>query len=95
MLATTKKIPVRVSIPYMRGESVFKEIIVFSVYIDGTHFKAMPETCAVLCGQLGINESFSFDFIDHTIVANRKTSEEVFELIKDIVQELITLDIIN
>jgi hypothetical protein len=48
-----------------------------------------------LCRQLGIDDSFSFDFIDHTIVADRRTSEEVFELIKDTVQELITLDMIN
>jgi len=94
-MSATKNVPVRISIPYMRGASVFKEIIVFSVYIDGTHFKATPETCTVLCRQLGIGESFSFDFIDHTIVACRKTSEEVFELIKDIVQELILVDIID
>jgi hypothetical protein len=95
MLATTKKIPVRISIPYMRGTSVFKEIIAFSVHIDGTRFKAVPETSTVLCRQLGIDESIFFEFIDHTIVVDRKTTEDVFELIKDIVQELITLDIIN
>jgi hypothetical protein len=72
---------------------VFKEIIVFSVYIDGTHFKVMPQTSTVLCRQLGIGESFSFGFIDHIIVADRKTSEEAFELIKDIVQELMMVDI--
>jgi hypothetical protein len=92
---TIQTVPIRISVPYIRGASVFKEIIVFSIYIEGTSFRARPETCAVLCKNLGIDQMVSFEFIDHTIITDKNTNEEVFELIRDIVQELMALDIIE
>ena len=95
MIKTTQTVSVTVSVPYMRGGEVYKEIIAFDICIDGNSFMAKTETCKEQCRRLGIEEAVAFDFVDNTIVIGKKTSEESFEVIKDIVQELMILDIIN
>jgi len=94
-MKTIENVPVTVSVPYMKDGDVYKEMIDFDISIDGNRFMAKTETCKAQCRRLGIEDTFAFDFIDHTRVPGKKTSEESSEVIRDIVQELMNLDIIN
>jgi len=95
MIKTIQNVPVTISVPYMKGGDVYKEMIDFDISIDGNRFMAKTETSKAQCRRLGIEDTVAFDFIDNTIVVGKKTSEELFEVIRDIVQELMILDIIN
>jgi hypothetical protein len=79
--------------PSYKGLSAQK-IVPFKVFKEDQQYKAVPLLNESERKNIGLQEVISFAFVDHCIITERSLSEDTFEIIKNLIQELILQDVI-